>query len=68
MLVMTSENGSERKFRTMKRYEDLKKAADDLENVINQAYELDEELDLGSFLERLEDIKNDLDDILDDNR
>ena len=52
----------------MKRYEDLKKAADDLKNVINQAYELDEELDLSSFLERLEDIKNDLDDILDDNR
>lgn len=52
----------------MKRYEDLKKAADDLENAINEAYELDEELDLGSFLERLEEIKNDLDDILEDNR
>lgn len=51
----------------MKRYEDLKKAADNLENAINEAYELDEELDLGSFLERLEEIKNDLDDILEDN-
>lgn len=52
----------------MKRYEDLKKAADDLENAINEAYELDEELDLGSFLERIEEIKNDIDDILEDNR
>ena len=52
----------------MKRYEDLKKAADDLENAVNEAYELDEELDLDSFLERLEEIKNDLDEILEDNR
>ena len=43
----------------------LREIMNEMDEVINQAYDLDEELDISSFLERINDINNEIEELID---
>jgi hypothetical protein len=43
----------------------LRAIMNEMDEVINQAYDLDEELDISSFLERISDINNEIEELID---
>ena len=45
--------------------ERLREIMNEMDEVINQAYDLDEELDISSFLERINDINNEIGELID---
>ena len=45
--------------------ERLREIMNEMDDVINQAYDLDEELDVSSFLERINDINNEIEELID---
>lgn len=45
--------------------EKLRAIMNEMDEVINQAYDLDEELDVSSFLERINDINNEIEELID---
>lgn len=45
--------------------EKLRVIMNEMDEVINQAYDLDEELDVSSFLERINDINNEIEELID---
>lgn len=45
--------------------ERLREIMNEMDDVINQAYDLGEELDISSFLERINDINNEIEELID---
>ena len=43
----------------------LRAIMNEMDEVINQAYDLEEELDVSSFLERINDINNEIEELID---
>lgn len=43
----------------------LREIMNEMDEVINQAYDLEEELDVSSFLERINDINNEIEELID---
>lgn len=43
----------------------LRAIMNEMDEVINQAYDLEEELDISSFLERINDINNEIEELID---
>lgn len=43
----------------------LREIMNEMDEVINQAYDLEEELDVSSFLERISDINNEIEELID---